>query len=168
MKHVGINSASNCQNPQQPSYKIAYSTNIFQHQPVNTFLLINLMLLCIWLREQGTGARGKSTRLPPKWPQVQVLVLLLALSLTQKPEEEPLSNCATSKLLLFIYLFYINGMQFSIKKKKRHHQTHFHTKAIGDKIVETLYSNRVTSENKRIHTPPLLPPFKVRVVCCFL
>ena len=26
---------------------------------------------------------------------------------------------------------------------------------IGDKIVETLYSNRVTSENKRIHTPPL-------------
>ena len=27
---------------------------------------------------------------------------------------------------------------------------------IGDKIVETLYSNRVTSENKRIHTPPLL------------
>ena len=59
-------------------------------------------------------------------------------------------------------------MQFSIKKK-RHHQTHFHTKAtIGDEIVETLYSNRVTSENKRIHTPPPLPPFKVRVVCCFL
>ena len=28
-------------------------------------------------------------------------------------------------------------------------------------IVETLYSNRVTSENKRIHTPPLSPPFKV-------
>ena len=25
---------------------------------------------------------------------------------------------------------------------------------IGDKIVETLYSNRVTSENKRIHTHP--------------
>ena len=30
---------------------------------------------------------------------------------------------------------------------------------IGDKIVETLYSNRVTSENKRIRTPPLPPPF---------
>ena len=28
-------------------------------------------------------------------------------------------------------------------------------------IVEALYSNRVTSENKRIHTPPLSPPFKV-------
>ena len=27
--------------------------------------------------------------------------------------------------------------------------------AIGDKIVETLYLNRVTSENKRIHTPPI-------------
>ena len=34
---------------------------------------------------------------------------------------------------------------------------------IGDKIVETLYLNRVTSENKRIHTPPLSPPFKVGV-----
>ena len=34
----------------------------------------------------------------------------------------------------------------------------FNTKkqaTIGDKIVETLYSNTVTSENKRIHTPPL-------------
>ena len=26
---------------------------------------------------------------------------------------------------------------------------------IADKIVQTLYSNRVTSENKRIHTPAL-------------
>ena len=26
---------------------------------------------------------------------------------------------------------------------------------IGHKIVETLYSNRVTSENKRIHIPPM-------------
>ena len=26
---------------------------------------------------------------------------------------------------------------------------------IADKIVETLYSNRVTSENKRIHNPAL-------------
>ena len=31
---------------------------------------------------------------------------------------------------------------------------------IRDKIVETLYSNRVTSENKRIRTPPLSPSFK--------
>ena len=39
--------------------------------------------------------------------------------------------------------------------------------AIGDKIVETLYSNRVTSENKIIHTPPLSPPFKVGVFVVF-
>ena len=36
--------------------------------------------------------------------------------------------------------------------------------SIGDKIVETLYSNRVTSENKRIHTLPLPSPFKVGVL----
>ena len=38
---------------------------------------------------------------------------------------------------------------------------------IGDKIVETLYLNRVTSENKRIRTPPLSPPFKVGVFVVF-
>jgi len=38
---------------------------------------------------------------------------------------------------------------------------------IGDKIVETLYSNGVTSENKRIHTTPLSPPFKVGVFVVF-
>ena len=31
----------------------------------------------------------------------------------------------------------------------------------------TLYSNRVTLENKRIHTPPLFPPFKVGVFVVF-
>ena len=31
---------------------------------------------------------------------------------------------------------------------------------ISHKIVETLYSYRVTSENKRIHIPPLSPLFK--------
>jgi len=41
------------------------------------------------------------------------------------------------------------------------------TPTIADKIVETLYSNRVTSENKRIHTPPLPPPFKVGVFVVF-
>ena len=35
---------------------------------------------------------------------------------------------------------------------------------IGDKIVQTLYSNSITSENKTIRTPPLPPPFKVVVV----
>ena len=38
---------------------------------------------------------------------------------------------------------------------------------IGDKIVETLYLKRVTSENKRIRTPPLSPPFKVGVFVVF-
>ena len=36
------------------------------------------------------------------------------------------------------------------------------TKAsIGETKFLRLYSNRVTSENKRIRTPPLSPPFKV-------
>ena len=38
---------------------------------------------------------------------------------------------------------------------------------IGDKIVETFYSNRITLENKRIHTPLLSPPFKVGVFVVF-
>ena len=38
---------------------------------------------------------------------------------------------------------------------------------IGDKIVETLYINRATSESKRIRTPPLSPPFKVGVFVVF-
>ena len=38
---------------------------------------------------------------------------------------------------------------------------------IGDKSVETLYLNRVTSENKRICTPPLSPTFKVGVFVVF-
>ena len=38
---------------------------------------------------------------------------------------------------------------------------------IGNKIVETLYSNGVTSENKRIHTPPLSSPLKVGVFVVF-
>ena len=44
----------------------------------------------------------------------------------------------------------------------------FHSEAtIGDKIVETLYSNRVTSEKIRIHTPSLSPPFKVGMFLVF-
>ena len=38
---------------------------------------------------------------------------------------------------------------------------------IGDKIVETLFLNRVISENKRIRTPPLSPSFKVGVFVVF-
>ena len=39
--------------------------------------------------------------------------------------------------------------------------------SIGNKIVVTLYSNRVTSENIKIHTPSLSPPFKVGVFVVF-
>ena len=42
-----------------------------------------------------------------------------------------------------------------------------HAPTIGDKIVETLYSNRVTSQNNGIRTPPLSPPFKVGVFVFF-
>ena len=35
--------------------------------------------------------------------------------------------------------------------------------ANDDKIVETLFSNRVTSGNKRIHTPP--PPLHSKLGC---
>ena len=38
---------------------------------------------------------------------------------------------------------------------------------IGNKIVETLYLNRVILENKRIRTPSLSPPFKVGVFVVF-
>ena len=37
----------------------------------------------------------------------------------------------------------------------------------GDKIGETSYSHRVTSENKRIRTPSLTHPFKVGVIVVF-
>ena len=38
---------------------------------------------------------------------------------------------------------------------------------IGDKTVETLYSDRVTSEKEKFHTPPLPPPFKVGIFVFF-
>ena len=40
---------------------------------------------------------------------------------------------------------------------------------IGNKIVEALHSNRVTSEpgQKNVYTPPLSPPFKVVVFVVF-
>ena len=46
---------------------------------------------------------------------------------------------------------------------------HSPTAAIGNKIVETLYSNRVTSENIRIHAHPShVPSIQSWGVCCFL
>ena len=44
---------------------------------------------------------------------------------------------------------------------------HSRVTTIGDKIVATLYLNRVISEKKRIRTPPLSPPFKVGVLVVF-
>ena len=38
---------------------------------------------------------------------------------------------------------------------------------IGDKIVETLSSNGITSENKTVRTPPPSRPFKVGVFLVF-
>ena len=38
---------------------------------------------------------------------------------------------------------------------------------IRDKAVESLFLNRIISENKRIRTPPLSPPFKVGVFVVF-
>ena len=49
-----------------------------------------------------------------------------------------------------------------IKEKKIYYWT-----TIGDKMFETLYANRVTSENKRIHTPPSSPPLKGGVFVVF-
>ena len=49
-----------------------------------------------------------------------------------------------------------------IKEKKIYYWT-----TIGDKMFEALYANRVTSENKRIHTPPSSPPFKGGVFVVF-
>ena len=38
---------------------------------------------------------------------------------------------------------------------------------VGDNVVETWYSNWVTSKNKTVHTPPLFAPFKVGVFGVF-
>ena len=47
------------------------------------------------------------------------------------------------------------------------HGLHYIMSSIGDKIVGTLYLNRVVSENKGIRTPPLSPPCKVGVFVVF-
>ena len=49
-----------------------------------------------------------------------------------------------SKCNFSIYTWYLHGAKIR--------------PTIGDKIVDTLYTNRVTSENKRIRAPPLPPP----------
>ena len=43
----------------------------------------------------------------------------------------------------------------------------FAIQTIGDKTVETLYSNKITTENKRIYSHPLSPPFKLGMFVIF-
>ena len=71
--------------------------------------------------------------------------------------------------------FAINGVKFMYYKDissvfllaRSQIRGKFINLSIGDKIVETLYLNRVFSENKRIRTPPPSPPFKVGVFVVF-
>ena len=58
------------------------------------------------------------------------------------------------------HALFISRMVFLGKRATLPAKSHLAT--IGDKIiVETLYSNRVTTENKRIHTSLPSPSFKV-------
>ena len=57
---------------------------------------------------------------------------------------------------------------FILWEKKLHFRLRDPSATNGDKIVETLYSNGLTSESKRIHTPSSLPPIQSWGVCCFL
>ena len=58
-------------------------------------------------------------------------------------------------------------VRFYFVGKKLHFRLRDPSATIGDKIVETLYSNGLTSENKRIHTPPHSPPFQFGVFVVF-
>ena len=57
--------------------------------------------------------------------------------------------------------------RFYFVEKTLHFRLWDPSATVGDKIIETLYSNRVTSENKRIHTRSPSPPFKVGVFVVF-
>ena len=59
------------------------------------------------------------------------------------------------------------GPEMSANIAKNANVTRIFLATIGDKSVETLHLNRVTSENKRIRTPPLSPLFKVGVFVVF-
>ena len=51
--------------------------------------------------------------------------------------------------------------------KRKDLDAHIYLTKIGDKIVEILYSNGVTSGNKTIQAPPTSPPFKFGVFVVF-
>ena len=68
------------------------------------------------------------------------------------------SNYAITSIVFYHHMFNFNNLLIISK---------FTIPTIGDKIVEILYLNRVISENKRIRTPPVSPPFKVGVFVVF-
>jgi len=83
------------------------------------------------------------------------------------------NNTGLLDILEQVHAFSIQNDDFeSMKSNKLYNCIDFNFyntwPVVGDKIVETLYSNRVTLENKIIHTPPLpLAPFKVGVFVVF-
>ena len=83
-----------------------------------------------------------------------------------QPLVERLSGLITQIAEVERFRAYVSWIQ-KIKSVRYSNYKKFANATIGDKIVETLYLNRVFSENKRIRTPPLSPPFKVGVFVVF-
>ena len=76
--------------------------------------------------------------LPSIWTKCMELILPLDEKSNKEEKERKKNNTVRySTLTIFITTVTLNGT------------------TIGDKLVGTLYSNRVTSENKRNYTPPL-------------
>ena len=97
--------------------------------------------------------------LPCIWTKCMELILPLDEKRNNEEKQRKKKNTRIrySTLTIFITTVTLNGT------------------TIGDKLVETLYSNRVTSENKINYTPPLhskettpLPSIQSWSVCCFL
>ena len=76
--------------------------------------------------------------LPSIWTKCMELILPLDKKSNKEEKERKKKNTRIrySTLTILITTVTLNGT------------------TIGDKLVETLYSNRVTSENKRNYTPP--------------
>ena len=87
--------------------------------------------------------------LPSIWTKCMELILPLDEKSNQEEKQRKKKNTCVmySTLTIFITTVTLNGT------------------TIGDKLVETLYSNRVTSENKRNYTSS--PPMKVEVFVVF-
>ena len=73
------------------------------------------------------------------------------------------------KLLIILREGWEVGIPYSWTSRKCHSKCQRESDlTIGEKFVETLYSIRRTSKNKKLHTPPLSPPFEVGVFAIFL